>query len=90
MFMWYEGQASRGCQEISGCLLKYVQSLPRYVKHIEAFCDNCGGQNKSHITSKFWLYIVKNTQIETVTQQFFLFIFLFLAIYAMNAIGILA
>lgn len=67
MYMWHEGQANRGCQEITSCLLKYIETLPSYVKHIEAFCDNCGGQNKSHLTSKFWMYVVKNTTIESVT-----------------------
>lgn len=70
-FMWHEGQASRGCQEISSCLLKYIRSLPPSVKHLTAFSDNCGGQNKSHYTVKFWLYIVRNTNIETVDHRFF-------------------
>lgn len=51
MYMWHEGQANRECQEIMSCLLKYIQTLPSYIKHIEAFADNCGGQNKSHLTS---------------------------------------
>lgn len=70
MYMWHEGQAGRGCQEIASCLLKYITSLPPHVKHLVAFSDNCGGQNKSHLITKFWLYIVKNTRIETVTHRF--------------------
>ncbi|CAH0558680.1 unnamed protein product [Brassicogethes aeneus] len=70
MFVWYEGQASRGCQEIASCLLKFIKTLPHHVKHITAFSDNCGGQNKSHIIVKFWLYIIKNTHIESVDHRF--------------------
>lgn len=70
MYMWHEGQAGRGCQEIASCLLKFIKSLALYVKHITAFSGNCGRQNKSHLTVKFWLYIVRNTNIETVGHRF--------------------
>lgn len=70
MYIWHEGQASRGCQEIASCLLKFVNTLPQNVKHITAFSDNCGGQNKSHIIVKFWLYVVKCTHIESVNHRF--------------------
>lgn len=48
------------------CLLPYTKTLPSTVKHLTAFSDNCGGQNKSHITVKFWFYVVNTTHIETV------------------------
>lgn len=48
MFMWYEGQASRGCEEIASCLLLYIKSLPSTVKQLTTFSDTCGGQKKSH------------------------------------------
>lgn len=70
MFVWHEGQASRGCQEIASCLLKFIQSLPEHVTQITAFSDNCGGQNKSKIIVKFWLYIIAKTQIKTVHHRF--------------------
>lgn len=71
-FMWHEGQASRGCQEISSCQLKYIRSLTPSVKHIKAFSDNCRGQNKSHYTVKFWMYIIRNNVIETEDHRYFL------------------
>lgn len=70
MLMWTEAEASRGSQEIGSCLLKYVLNLPKTVKHIIAFSDNCGGQNKSQYITRFWMYIVKNTHIETVDHKF--------------------
>lgn len=45
--------------------------LHSHVKHIKAFSDNCGGQNKSHLISKFCLYVVHNTHIITVEHQYF-------------------
>lgn len=70
MYTWHEGQASRGCNAIVSCLLKFITTLPPHVKHLTAFTDNCGGQNKSHIIVKFWLYIVRNTHIESVDHRF--------------------
>jgi hypothetical protein len=71
MYMWHEAQASCGCKEIASCLLKFIKSIPSTVKHITCFTDNCGGQNKSQIIVKFWLYIVRTTNIETVDHRFF-------------------
>lgn len=70
MLMWTEAEASRGSQEIGSCLLKYVSQLPETVKHINAFSDNCGGQNKSQYITRFWMNIVQNTHIETVDHKF--------------------
>lgn len=72
MFLWHEGQASRGCEEIGSCLLQYINTLPRTVTHLTLFSDNCGGQNKSHFTVKFWLYVVNKTHIKTVDHKFLL------------------
>lgn len=70
MFMWHEAEASRGSHEIGSCLLKYVEQLPPSVKHLIAFSDNCGGQNKNQYISRFWMSIVQKTNIETVDHKF--------------------
>lgn len=70
MFMWHEGEASRGSHEIGSCLLKYVQQLPPSVKHLIAFSDNCGGQNKNQYIARFWMYIVKSSNIDKVDHKF--------------------
>ena len=70
MFMWNESQATRGCKEIASCLLKFISSLPSSVTHLTAFSDNAGGQNKSHFIVKFWLYVICNTNIQTLDHKF--------------------
>lgn len=70
MFMWNESQAARGCKEIASCLLKFILSLPSNVAHLTAFSDNAGGQNKSHFIVKFWFYVIRNTNIQTVDHKF--------------------
>jgi hypothetical protein len=52
MYIRHEGQASRGSQEVD------VQELPQSVKHIEAFSDSAGGQNKNKQILKLWSCIV--------------------------------
>lgn len=70
MYMWHEGEGSKGSQEVMSCLLKYILSLPKTVTHIDAFSDNCGGQNKNKNIVKFWMYIVQYTHIECVHHRF--------------------
>lgn len=70
MFMWPEHLGSRGSQEIMSCLLKYIKSLPPTVKHLDAYSDNAGGQNKNKNIVKFWCFIVSNTEIQTVDHKF--------------------
>lgn len=70
MFMWHEGEGGRGSQEIGSCLLQYAQGLPSSTKHLIAFSDNCGGQNKNHNTIKYWMHIISKTKIETIDHKF--------------------
>lgn len=72
MFMWHEGQASRGCEEMLSCHLKLVKTLPTRVKRIIMFSDNAGGQNKSRFTVKFWPHVVNTTHIEQVDHKYLL------------------
>lgn len=70
MFMWHEGEASRGSQEIGSCLVKYVQQLPPSVEHLIAFSDNAGGQNKNKNIIKFWMFLVASSSLQTVDHKF--------------------
>lgn len=47
IYMWRGGEGSKGSQDVISCLLKYIQSLPPTVTHIDAFSNNCSGQNKN-------------------------------------------
>lgn len=53
------------------CLLKFIHTLPASITHIDAYSDNCGGQNKSKHIVKFWSYVVTNTQLQSVDHKFF-------------------
>ena len=40
-FMWHEGIAGRGANEVNSCVFKYLISQPFEVKEIATFSDNC-------------------------------------------------
>ena len=70
MFMWHEGETSRGSQEIGFCLLKYIQQIPAPVKFLIALNNTAEGQNTNKNIIKFGMYIVKNISIETGDHKF--------------------
>lgn len=47
MYVWDETVASRGAQEIGSCIRKHLLSHVQKAKHIIAFSDACGGQNRN-------------------------------------------
>ena len=70
MYMWHVGEVGRGSQEVGSCLLQYAQALPSSNKHLIAFSDNCGGQNKNHNIIKFWMHIISTTSIAEIDHKF--------------------
>jgi len=74
MFVWHEGLASRGSQEISSCLHKFVHS--DYCNHdkteLIAWSDSCGGQNRNIKVAISMLKIVQDPMLlySTITQKF--------------------
>lgn len=61
-FMWHEGQAKRGGNEIASCLLKHLKSLDikGHVKSVIYYSDSCPGQNKNSFLSTMFLTFLKN------------------------------
>lgn len=48
MYVWDESIASRGAQEISSCLYKYLTTyMPKDTKKLFLLSDSCSGQNKN-------------------------------------------
>lgn len=49
-FLWHEGIAARGANEIGSCLYNYMTNLEAEVEHLIMYSDTCAGQNKnSHV-----------------------------------------
>jgi hypothetical protein len=48
MYVWSEGVASRGPQEIASCLKENVErNLQNQAKEVTLYSDSCGGQNRN-------------------------------------------
>ena len=52
MFVWNEAEGRKGADEVSSCLLKYIESVPATVKHLVFWSD---GQNKNHQLQILWM-----------------------------------
>lgn len=46
MYVWHEGMASRGPQEIGSCIMHYVRNYVR-TPNLIMYSDQCGGQNRN-------------------------------------------
>lgn len=47
-YVWVEGEAGRGSQEVGSCLLKHTfENLKPNVKKLILWSDSCGGQNRN-------------------------------------------
>lgn len=69
-FLWHEGLANRGVNEIGSCLIKYLREHVT-AKDVIFYSDNCPGQNKNKYVWALYSHVVKNTQIESITHKFF-------------------
>lgn len=70
MYMWHEGQASRGPNEIGSCILHHLTHNEVGITHLTAYSDSCGGQNRNYKMAVLWMYIVINLNIELVDHKF--------------------
>lgn len=47
-YVWVEGEAGRGSQEVGSCISKYIKNkLKPKVEHLVLWSDCCGGQNRN-------------------------------------------
>lgn len=47
-YVWVEGEAGRGAQEVGSCLLHHIDNeLRPHTEHLILWSDSCGGQNRN-------------------------------------------
>ena len=69
--MWHEAIASMGAQEVASCLKHFVfNNFPREIKHLTAWSDSCGGQNRNIKVCTMWMHLLAVTNLETVHHRF--------------------
>lgn len=73
MYVWHEGIASRGPQEITSCLIYHITHfIPKECRDIIAYSDSCGGQNRNVKTSIMLSHLLaRSTHLQSITQHFY-------------------
>lgn len=70
MYAWDETKASRGSQEVASCLLRHLKTL-KGKKHLIAYSNMCGGQNRNIKISLMWLKILlMGNNVEIIDHKF--------------------
>lgn len=70
-YMWHEGLAGRGGNEIASCIFDFLSKVPSEVKHVTFYSDCCPGQNRnSYLSAMFKLFLQSSTNIDTIDHKF--------------------
>ena len=70
MCKWPESVAGQGSDKVALCLLNYFEELRVKPKHLVAYSDSCGGQNKNFYIVCFWVYTILKGWFDTVNHKF--------------------
>ncbi|KAK7603319.1 hypothetical protein V9T40_003318 [Parthenolecanium corni] len=70
MFVWHEGTAGRGGNEIGSCLFKFLLSRVIAKRHVEVWCDNCCGQNKNQMLLLVLMYMIATKRYDSIELHF--------------------
>ncbi|XP_047035469.1 uncharacterized protein LOC124641446 [Helicoverpa zea] len=69
-YMWHEGIAKRGANEVSSCLYDFIKvNAEKGVHEFRFWSDNCAGQNRNRIVFALYLLAAKEFGV-TVTHRF--------------------
>lgn len=73
-FLWHEGEAQRGSNEIGSCVLKFLQNICDNQEDLDIvfYSDNCAGQNKNKFILALYMYVLYNLPIKSITHKFFI------------------
>ncbi|CAH1646166.1 unnamed protein product [Spodoptera littoralis] len=71
-YVWVEGEAGRGAQEVASCLLRFIQNeLRENTEHLILWSDSCGGQNRNiKITLMLKTALHSHTTLKTISMRF--------------------
>uniref|UniRef100_A0A6P7G4Q1 Uncharacterized protein LOC114337629 n=1 Tax=Diabrotica virgifera virgifera TaxID=50390 RepID=A0A6P7G4Q1_DIAVI len=69
-YMWDESVAKRGANEVSSCLLDFIENnVKKGAKEFRFWSDNCAGQNRNRIVFSLYVYAAKKFSI-SITHRF--------------------
>ncbi|KAE8742480.1 hypothetical protein FOCC_FOCC011976 [Frankliniella occidentalis] len=71
-YMWHEGEAMRGANEIASCIFEHVKTaIPPGVTEIYLFSDCCSGQNRNSVVcAMFHVALQVHPTVKTINHVF--------------------
>ncbi|CAK1589667.1 unnamed protein product [Parnassius mnemosyne] len=74
-YLWHEGEANRGADEIGSCVLKFIDKVMASYSgsgiEFVFFSDNCCGQQKNKfIFSMYTFALMKHSNIKSITHKY--------------------
>ncbi|KAL4083711.1 hypothetical protein QTP88_029027 [Uroleucon formosanum] len=70
-YVWLEGQAGRGAQEVGSCLLKHIKNnLNNNIKDLVLWSDSCGGQNRNIKVVLLLKTLFNSTELDSITLKY--------------------
>ncbi|XP_072387052.1 uncharacterized protein [Diabrotica undecimpunctata] len=70
-FMWHEGVAGRGANQIASCLYKQISHISPEIKEITLYSDTCAGPNKnSFLPAMFMMVLKENPNLSYINHKF--------------------
>lgn len=70
IYLYHEGMAKKGANEVISFLNQYIKSLPQNIKNLYLFSDGCGGQAKNNIIIRYLLSLLEIGKIKSIEQYF--------------------
>jgi len=70
MSLWAEHEGGKGSHEITSCILRYLQTSNPQARHLVAWSDSCGGQNKNFNVVAFWWYVIELNIMDVIDHKF--------------------
>lgn len=69
-YVYHEGQAKKGPNEVSSFLYDYLCNVPQNIKNVRLYSDNAAGQNKNHCISRMLLALTDSGRFESIRHYY--------------------
>lgn len=70
IYVYHEGMAKKGPNEVVSFLNEYVESLPKEITKLYVFSDGCGGQVKNNTVVRYLLSLTDRKRFSEINQFF--------------------
>ena len=69
-FLYSEQEAKKSSNDAISIMWAWLRQIPKDIRYLVIWADNCVAQNKAWVIIHFWANIVKMGRLETVDLKF--------------------